>query len=104
MAADDDRPEIIFRLKLLPGVLNRKKGQLAKDAGGQPSDWSNWTKEDGDATIPRNRALELYRVHKVTMEYLYGGYVDSIADPELRRKLAQAERNAAVPAKIRKRA
>ena len=89
-----DRDEIVFRLKLLPGVLEMGRGALAIALGGKPSDWSNWVKPNGPATIPRNRAWELDRLFGIGPKWTYDGDYSDIRDQSMRIKLRNAERRA----------
>lgn len=88
------RLDIIYRLNLLQRVLGIPHKDVAAAAKCTPSDWSNWRNPQQNATIPWENALELYLAFGVTMEWIYGGDVRSIADEKLRLAILQAERHA----------
>lgn len=89
------RLDIIYRLNLLQTVLRIPHKDVAAAAKCSPSDWSNWRNPQQNATIPWENALELYRAFGVTMEWIYGGDVRTIADEKLRLAILQAEHHGA---------
>lgn len=91
---DPNRDEIVFRLNLLPGVLKLGKGALAEALGGKPSDWSNWVKPNGPATIPRPRAWELDRLFGIGPKWTYDGDYSDIRNNDLKLEILKAEREA----------
>lgn len=94
----DTREQIVFRLRLLPEVLSKKVGEIAKAAGVEPSTWSNYIAEPkvSKNVIPWEVASELKDAFGLTLDWIYCGDRPSIKDEALRLKIIQAERAARV--------
>lgn len=90
---DRFKESVAFRLRLLPGVLHQRPGELAVIGGFSPQQWSNYTRAVDPELIPPHNTIELERVFGITASYIYHGSLLTIGDSDLRRRLHQAELN-----------
>lgn len=87
------KESVAFRLRLLLGVLDLRPGELAEMSGFSPQQWSNYTRAVDPELIPPHNTIEIERVFGITASYIYHGNLLTIGDPDLRRRLHQAELN-----------
>jgi transcriptional regulator with XRE-family HTH domain len=89
------RDEIIERLRQLPEALDKSDTEIAQACGINPSTWSNYKSRAASKNIiVWGVALELWNAYAIPMEWIYDGQVSRVPDPELREKLAVANRAA----------
>lgn len=89
------RDEIVARLRQLPEVLGKTDREIADACGISPQQWSNYKSESyTESSIRPLVALELEKAFGVPMGWVYGGLLDRINDPDLRARLALANRRA----------
>jgi transcriptional regulator with XRE-family HTH domain len=87
------RDEIIARLRMLPAILGKSDAELARACGVNPSTWSNYKSATASKnTIIWEAALGLWDAYGIPMEWVYDGQVGRVTDPDLREKLALAQR------------
>jgi transcriptional regulator with XRE-family HTH domain len=97
------RDEIIARLRRLPKILGKSDADLARICGVAASTWSNYKSQAASKNIIIwEAALELWNVYGIPMEWVYDGQVGRVPDPDLREKLALANRAAETEAVTRR--
>lgn len=91
----DVRAEIVARLRQLPEVLGLTVGEIAEICGVSPQTWSNYISESyTEVSIRPLAALEIEKACGIPMGWIYGGLLDGVANPQMRAKLAAANRKA----------
>ena len=97
------RDEIVARLRQLPALLGKSDAEIAYSCGVSPQSWSNFKSDSFiESTIVWHAALELWNVYGIPMEWTYDGQVARIPDPDLREKLALAQRQATAERTVRR--